>query len=701
MRIRSSKVVVFLLTFFILLSQVFTSSFALADNKVPFTIFHTNDMHGRLGYEEYKGTPTSFGSAREKALIDKEKQENPDRTVVTLDAGDAFQGLPVSNQSKGEDMAKAMNEIGYKAMTAGNHEFDFGLDTVEKYKNNPQNGGWLNFPMVSTNVYKDGKRLFEPSTILNENGVKIGIVGVTTPETATKTNPTGIQGVTFTKPIPEVTKEISRIKDQVDFIAVLAHLGDDTTTIEDEKGSALAAALRANPLFSGISILVIDGHSHQLIQDEKSSPVHHVQAKSYLEYIGKMTFDYNKDTKKIENFKSIMLSAKDNAKDLTPDAKVEKIVKAAQNEFAAKGSVVVIDKSPYTLEGTSENVRTKETNLGNLIADALYNSTKFDHESDFAVTNGGGIRTTLSKDLPVTVGDIIKVMPFGNQLTQIQVKGSDVKKMYEHSLRALINEKDGKEELDAQGKPQLGSNGGFLQSSSSIKVVFDPHRKAGDRVLSIHVLNKKTGEFEPLDPNRTYYVATNDFLAVGGDGYTMLGGARNEGGATMDDVVVNYIKQLSPEQFLAYQDPFPYSRIIPGIKPFVPETKPANPVNDGNVITDNNGVSHQTGQPAIQDALPEYKVEDSTIVNPNIDKVTYPQENIKQSNTNNNNNTSTNTINNNNVNNKEVKHFRTASAIKGNVKTLPNTGTTTDASMVGLGLLAATSLVISRRKANK
>ena len=94
-------------------------------------------------------------------------------------------------------------------------------------------------------------------------------------------------------------------------------------------------------------------------------------------------------------------------------------------------------------------------------------------------------------------------------------------------------------------------------------------------------------------------------------------------------------------------------------------------------------------------------MEDSTIVNPNIDKVTYPQENIKQSNTNNNNNTSTNTINNNNVNNKEVKHFRTASAIKGNVKTLPNTGTTTDASMVGLGLLAATSLVISRRKANK
>ena len=662
MKLKSSKVVVFLLTFFILLSQVFTSSFALADNKVPFTIFHTNDMHGRLSYEEYKGTPTSFGSAREKALIDKEKKDNPNRTVIALDAGDAFQGLPVSNQTKGEDMAKAMNEIGYKAMTAGNHEFDFGLDTVEKYKNSPQNGGWLNFPMVSTNVYKDGKRLFEPSTILNENGIKIGIVGVTTPETATKTNPTGIQGVTFTKPIPEVTKEITRIKDKVDFIAVLAHLGDDTTTLEDERGATLAAALKANPLFAGTSIFVIDGHSHQLIQDEESSPVHHVQAKSYLEYIGKMTFDYNKDTKKIENFKSEMLSAKDNAKDITPDEKVEKIVKAAQDKFAIKGNTVVIEKTPYTLEGTSENVRTKETNLGNLVADALYNTKEFDRDSDFAVINGGDIRTTLNKDLPITIGNILKVLPFVNQLTQIQVKGSDVKKMYEHSLRAAINQKDGKEVLDAQGKPQLGSNAGFLHSSSSIKVVFDPHRAVGDRVLSIHILNKQTGKFEPLDSNKTYYVSTNDFLAVGGDGYTMLGGARSEAAVTIDESVVNFIKKLTPEQFLAYQDPFPYSRIIPGVKPFVPETKPANPVNDGNVITDNNGVSHQTGQTAFQNALPELQVANT---------------------------------------NKEVKHFKTASAIKGNVKSLPNTGTTTDASMVGLGLLAATSLVISRRKANK
>lgn len=689
MKIRSSKIVVFLLSFLILLSQSF--GLALADDKVPFTIFHTNDMHGRLAYEEYKGTPSSFGSAREKALIDKEKQENPDRTIIALDAGDAFQGLPVSNQSKGEDMAKAMNEIGYKAMTAGNHEFDFGLATVEKYKNSPANGGWLNFPIVSSNVYKDGKLLFEPSTIITEKGVKIGIVGVTTPETATKTNPTGIQGVTFGKPIPAVTDEIKRIKDQVDFVTVLAHLGDDTTTLDDEKGSSLAAALKNNPLFTDLSILVIDGHSHQLVQDENSSPVHHVQAKSYLEYIGKMTFNFNKTTKKIEDFDSIMLSAKENAKDLVPDAEVEKIVKAAQDEFNAKGSVIVIDKAPYTLEGTSENVRTKETNLGNIIADALYNSKAFDHETDFAITNGGGIRTTLNKDVPITVGDIIKVLPFGNQLTQIQVKGSDVKKMYEHSLRAKINEKDGKEELDAQGKPQLGSNGGFLQSSSSIKVEFDPHRAEGDRVISIKILNKKTGEFEPLDPNRTYYVATNDFLAVGGDGYTMLGGARQEGGATMDDVVVNFLKALNAEQFLAYSNPFPYSRIIPGYKP----------QNDGKVITDQSGNQYQTGDANTEPALPEFPIDKVPSVNTNNSNQVTTQH-TEQPSQPEQLDVETNKNNNEVKEIKEVKNFEPSDkAVKENVKKLPNTGIATDTSFAGLGLLAAAAIVANRKKANK
>lgn len=686
MKIKSSKIVVFLLSFLILLSQSF--GLALADDKVPFTIFHTNDMHGRLAYEEYKGTPSSFGSAREKALIDKEKQEKPDRTVIALDAGDAFQGLPISNQSKGEDMAKAMNEIGYKAMAAGNHEFDFGLATVDKYKNSPANGGWLNFPIVSSNVYKDGKLLFEPSTIITENGVKIGIVGVTTPETATKTNPTGIQGVTFGKPIPAVTDEIKRIKDQVDFVTVLAHLGDDTTTLDDEKGSSLAAALKNNPLFTDLSILVIDGHSHQLVQDENSSPVHHVQAKSYLEYIGKMTFNFNKTTKRIEDFNSTMLSAKDNAKNLVPDAKVEKIVKAAQDEFNAKGSVIVVDKAPYTLEGTSENVRTKETNLGNLIADALYNSKAFDHETDFAITNGGGIRTTLNADAPITVGDIIKVLPFGNQLTQIQVKGSDVKKMYEHSLRAKINEKDGKEELDAQGKPQLGSNGGFLQSSSSIKVEFDPHRAEGDRVISIKILNKKTGEFESLNPNRTYYVATNDFLAVGGDGYTMLGGARQEGGATMDDVVVNFLKALNAEQFLAYSNPFPYSRIIPGYKP----------QNDGKVITDQSGNQYQTGDANTEPVLPEFPIDKVPGVNQNNSNqdTTQTTEQPSQAGqfdieTNKDNNET-----------KEVKHFEPSDkVVKDNVKKLPNTGIATETSFAALGLLATAAIVANRKKANK
>jgi len=121
-----------------------------------FTIFHTNDMHGRLGYEEYKGTPSSFGSAREKALIDKEKKENPDRTVIALDAGDAFQGLPISNSTKGEARAEILNKMNYDAMAVGNHEFDFGLDEAKKYKQ------ILKFPLLSSNTdVQEGDILFK------------------------------------------------------------------------------------------------------------------------------------------------------------------------------------------------------------------------------------------------------------------------------------------------------------------------------------------------------------------------------------------------------------------------------------------------------------------------------------------------------------------------------------------------------------
>ncbi|MBF1197352.1 MAG: metallophosphoesterase, partial [Fusobacterium periodonticum] len=223
-------------------------------------IIHTNDVHGRI--VEEKGV---IGDAKLAAVIDEERAKNPSTLVV--DAGDAFQGLPISNSSKGEERAKILNEIGYDAMAVGNHEFDFGLDEAKKYKE------ILNFPLLSSNTYINGARLFEASTIVDKDKNVVGdefvVIGVTTPETATKTHPKNVQGVTFTDPISEVNKVIDEIEARATAegktyknYVVLAHLGVDTTTPIKWRGSTLAEELSKNSKLKGKRVTVIDGHSH-------------------------------------------------------------------------------------------------------------------------------------------------------------------------------------------------------------------------------------------------------------------------------------------------------------------------------------------------------------------------------------------------------------------------------------------------------
>ena len=145
-----------------------------------------------------------------------------------------------------------------------------------------------------------------------------------------------------------------------------------------------------------------------------------------------------------------------------------------------------------------------------------------------------GIRADLPADQDITLGDIITVLPFGNIIAQIDVPGSDVLAMFEHALSAELT-------TDENGEQVLGANGAFLQVSDSIKVYYDINKPIGERVEEIRILNPETNNYELLDENRTYKVATNDFLAVGGDGYTMLGGEREEG-PSMDKVLADYIK---------------------------------------------------------------------------------------------------------------------------------------------------------------
>ena len=516
-------------------------------------ILHTNDVHGRI--VEEKGV---IGDAKLATVIEQERAKSNQNTLV-VDAGDAFQGLPISNSTKGEARAEILNQMQYDAMAVGNHEFDFGLDEAKKYKE------ILKFPLLSSNTYVDGARLFQASTIVDKNkdveGDEFVVIGVTTPETATKTHPKNVKGVTFTEPIEEVNKVVEEVqakakaegKDYKHYV-VLAHLGVDTTTPVAWRGSTLAEALSKNPLLKGKRVTVIDGHSHTVESTTYGDNVTYNQTGSYLHNVGKITY---KSRQLLGN--PTQIAAAD-AKKLPANPTVEKLVKDIKQKYDAENAVEVVSNSPVELNGDRENVRVRETNLGNVVADSLYQygQTGFSHPTDIAVTNGGGLRETIAKDKPITKGNVIAVLPFGNTISQIQVTGQQVLDMFEKSLGSILQvDKAGKTVLDENGQPLLEPSGGFLQISGA-KVYYDTNLVAGKRVLAIQVKNRATGLYEKLDLAKIYYLATNDFLAAGGDGYTMLGGAREEG-PSMDAAFEDYLKTADLTQ---YEKVNPNSRTI-------------------------------------------------------------------------------------------------------------------------------------------
>ena len=540
---------------------------ATSDNTNEHTILHTNDIHGRFVEDDGR----VIGMAKVKGLKDK---YNPD---LMVDSGDAFQGLPVSNNSKGEEMAKAMNGVGYDAMTVGNHEFDFGYDQLLKLQKQ------LNFPIVSSNIYKNGKRVFDPSTTVTKNNVRYGIVGVTTPETKTKTSPTAVEGVEFKDPLTSVKQAMNEIKNNVDVFVILSHLGVDKSTQKTWRGDYLIDQLTKDGSFKQ-PIFVLDGHSHTVIDKGEHYGTNNVLAQTgtALANVGRVDFTFQ--NQKASDINASLINVAD-AKDITPDPQIDAQTKKANDDFLKETSTVVIPNNTVTLNGERAQARTQETNLGNLITDAMeaYASKNFSHQPDFAITNGGGIRASIEKG-EVTENDIITVLPFGNLISQIQVKGSDVEKAFEHSLSADTETQD--------GKKVLGANGGFLQVSDSLRVYYDINKASGQRINAIKVLNKENGEYEDLDPNRTYYVTTNDFTANQGDGYDMFGGQREEG-ISLDAVVAQYIKNTDLNQYNT-EEPV---RIINGLPESNEQPDTSKEDNDNNNNHSTNGHDGQQQTP--------------------------------------------------------------------------------------------------------
>lgn len=569
------------------------SASATASEK-DLVLVHTNDVHGRIVEEKGRDKTTSVvGDAKLATVIENERAKK-NQTTVVLDAGDAFQGLPISNSTKGEARAEILNKMNYDAMAVGNHEFDFGLDEAKKYKQ------ILKFPLLSSNTYVNGARLFEASTIVDKDktvkGDEVVVIGVTTPETATKTHPKNVQGVTFKDPIPEVLNVVKEIQakakatgDDYKTYVVLAHLGVDTTTPNEWRGSTLADELSKSPLLKGKRVVVIDGHSHAVESKTYGDNVTYNQTGSYLNNIGKVTLKPNS----LLGTPSLIKASE--TTNVTPNAEVKALVDKIKAKYDAENAVVVVKNSPVELSGTRENVRVRETNLGNVVADSLYEygQTGFKNKADIAVTNGGGLRETIAKDKPITKGSVIAVLPFGNTISQISVTGKDVLAMFEKSLGSILQvDKAGKTVLDENGQPLLEPSGGFLHVSGA-KVYYDTNLPSGKRVLRVEVKNHDTGAYDKLDLAKTYYLTTNDFLAAGGDGYTMLGGAREEG-PSMDEAFKNYLEKADLTKYAVVN---PNSRTISvDSKTYKFEEEKAEQPKEDNSYTGNVGSGANQGE---------------------------------------------------------------------------------------------------------
>ncbi len=452
-------------------------------------ILHTNDMHGFFVEGKYDGMGLSKIAAYYKqALID-----NP--ATFLFDGGDALQGNNLVTVSDGETGTGLLNLTGYDAMVAGNHEFDYGSMQTTKLAN------MLNFPMLSANVKRaNGSDFLAANTIVEKGGIKVGVFGLTTPETTYKSHPDNTVGLKFEPLAAVAAEQVKLLKAKgAQVIVCVAHLGDEG----DYTSSSVAEAV------DGIDVIV-DGHSHTIENIEVNGTLI-VQAGEKTKNLGRVVVT-------LQNGSVVTKSAALLSKDMMAEAPTNAEVSAAIDkvvELNKQKLDVVIAKSPIDLDGEKPQVRTGETNLGNIIVESLLDISK----ADIAFTNGGGIRSSLPAG-DITIGDILTVLPFGNTVRVIELSGADVKAALENGFSTYP------EPL-----------GGFPHVAG-LTATFDASKPAGERVVDVTVGG------QPLDLNKTYSLVTNDFLVAGGDAYEMFKGKKviAEFGA-MDEVLIDYLNE--------------------------------------------------------------------------------------------------------------------------------------------------------------
>ena len=455
-------------------------------------ILHTNDMHG---YMQASDSCLGIGAVAQL----KEDYEGQGYDVLLMDAGDYLQGSAFANLTQGESVVEVMNAAGYDAAALGNHEFDYGSDVLEKRISE------MDFPALAANITVDATG--EPFTDQNavftlSDGTKVGVFGLDTPTTGTASAPKNTAGLSFDKGeelYAAAQTQIDELKGQgCSIIVCLGHLGE----IQSNDGNN-AENIVANT--SGLSV-VIDGHDHlvenQTVKDKEGNDVLIAETGYYLKNIGILTYEDGKFTESLAEVGTLKGS----------DPELEKMIADVTAEVeSTMQEVVAVTEFDLYGEAAPGN-RDRETNLGDFAAYAVYwQVSQATAAPDAVIINGGAIRTSI-KAGEIRLLDIHNVFPFNNQLCTIQVTGAQL-------LEAL--------EAATQNSPE--PMGAFPQVSG-ITYTLDttvPYEKGelypgttnyapaapGSRITISEVGGKE------FDPEAIYTIATNEFVATGGDTY--------------------------------------------------------------------------------------------------------------------------------------------------------------------------------------
>ena len=463
-------------------------------------ILHTNDFHGAVEPEKGRGTGGTSeegGLVNLVSLIDQLRAEHPGRTLL-LDAGDTLQGTYVSNSTQGELVMAAMNLAGYDAWTLGNHEFDWGQEPLKARI------AQARFPVLAANIHDVTSDapwdVVQPYTIVDVGRIRVGILGLTYPDTPVINRPENVAGLDFQRAEEAVRRYLPGLQEQAGLIVVLSHLGYDGDL-------ALAKAV------DGIDVIV-GGHSHMYLERPRQiDGTLIVQAGAKGQVVGRLELTLDVATGQVVDFtrRKVLIPVTDDVAAINQEAQA--LVDAALTE-AAETIDQPIGKTAVALQPQGSG----EFALGNLVVDAMLDADLDGQQADISMHNNGGIRAALPKG-PISFGQLYAVLPFDNQLMAMDLTGEQVLRILEHSVSS------------SPGKMQV----------AGMTFQFDMSRPAGDRILEATVGG------EPVDPARSYRVVTIDYLASGGDGQeTFLQGSNPAYGDTEVWVVAQYIRDHSP-----------------------------------------------------------------------------------------------------------------------------------------------------------